>query len=437
MIGYLYFLLGSGVLAFSWRYFTGVDKAYWVMFALAYVVLSFRSVEVNDKLYASSSIMPVLTAGVVFALLLPDDPGARWSPVFAMAAMAAAALFVPEDFKQRRVLQPSVNFGQLSTGAALAGLVIVALVPRVDLQAGENLHLLVVAGVGAAFVYSMINYWLVWTAIRATYGRRGVLRWSGMLTIVSSQMLMGALGGILGGVLVATSESAVPLILAIYVLGHMSVVAYARLREAHESTLKGFVKTLEARDLYTRGHTERVAYFCQLIGEQLGFTGTQLEQIRWAALIHDVGKLAVPVEVMKKRGRLDDDEYRRLRVATHRVDDLLSEVDFLKPMVVVASGCHPRLPEEDFGQVGHTHTTTPNLEQKVLAVADSFDAMTSVRSYRMATSQQAAIAILRDDDNLLYDNAVLDALERGLIDAGERYGPPDLMESEEVASTRA
>jgi len=416
-------------LHFSW-----VDLAYWVMFAGAYVALSVRSVEVNERLYASSSIMPVLTAGVVFALSVPGDSASIWSPVFAMAAIAALGLVVPDDVKKRRVLQPAVNYGQLTVGAAMAGLVISLIVPTVDIEQRGQIYLLVVAGLAAAFVYSVSNYTLVWLAIRFTYGRRELLGWSGIWTILSSQMLMGALGGILGGVLVSTRNSAVPLILAIYVVGHMSVVGYARLREAHESTLKGFVKTLEARDLYTRGHTERVAYFCQLIGEQLGFTGTQLEQIRWAALIHDVGKLAVPVEIMKKRGRLDDDEYRRLRVATHRVDDLLSSVDFLKPMVVVASGCHPRLPEEDFGQVGHTHTTTPNLEQKVLAVADSFDAMTSVRSYRMATSQQAAIGILREDENPLYDNDVLDALEKALAQAGESYGPRELIETEEVMS---
>jgi hypothetical protein len=116
------------------------------------------------------------------------------------------------------------------------------------------------------------------------------------------------------------------------------------------------------------------------------------------------------------------------------VDDLLSEVAFLSPMVQICSGAHPRLSDEDFGQSGHSHTTRPTLEQKVLAVADAFDAMTSTRGYRMAFSQSKAFATLRDDDTPLYDNDVIDALERGLAAVGRSYGPPDIVrESEETA----
>jgi len=140
---------------------------------------------------------------------------------------------------------------------------------------------------------------------------------------------------------------------------------------------------------------------------------------------------------MQKQGKLSDDEYRRLRTATHKVDDLLSEVDFLRPMIEVCSGAHPRLSGEDFGQIGHTHTRNPSLEQRVLAVADAFDAMTSVRGYRMAMSQQAAYDALRRDETALYDAEVVDALERSLVAVGETYGPPHLLVTgEEPAGVR-
>ena len=115
---------------------------------------------------------------------------------------------------------------------------------------------------------------------------------------------------LLGTTIVFVPEPAVtPLILVVYLIGHLSLSSSAQLREAHEATLRGFVKALEAKDLYTRGHTERVAYFAQLTGQELCFSGTQLERLRWAALIHDVGKLAVPGELIRKKGRLTADEY--------------------------------------------------------------------------------------------------------------------------------
>jgi hypothetical protein len=116
------------------------------------------------------------------------------------------------------------------------------------------------------------------------------------------------------------------------------------------------------------------------------------------------------------------------------VDDLLSDVDFLNPMVQICSGAHPRLSDEDFGQTGHTHTTRPTLEQKVLAVADAFDAMTSTRGYRMAFTQSKAFAALREDETPLYDNDIIEALDNGLRSAGRSYGPPDIrIEAEETA----
>jgi HD-GYP domain-containing protein (c-di-GMP phosphodiesterase class II) len=101
-------------------------------------------------------------------------------------------------------------------------------------------------------------------------------------------------------------------------------------------------------------------------------------------------------------------------------------------MVDVASGAHPRLPDESFGQEGHKHTKDPSLEQKVLAAADAFDAMTSTRGYRMAMSQKAALQALRDDPSPLYDPEVIDALSAALGDVGETYGPPHLVNNQTV-----
>ncbi len=373
--------------------------------------------------------MVVLTAGVYFAL------SPEVSPVFAMALLAAAGPLTRNDFARRRVVVPAFNFGQLIVSAFAAGTVLEFLIDELGDGRRPNLTTVMIATASAAVVYTAMNNVLVQIGVRLVYGTTQIIPWSRVGLLLISQILMGLLGGLLGVVLFESNAATIPLVLIVYVIGHLVFLSYSKLREAHESTLKGFILALEARDLYTRGHTERVAYFCRLIGEQLAFTGTQMERMRWAAIIHDMGKLAVPVEIMEKQGRLTDHEYRALRRASHKVDDLLSEVEFLNPMVQICSGAHPRLPEEDFGQSGHTHTTRPTLEQKVLAVADAFDAMTSVRGYRMAFTQSKAFATLRDDETALYDNDVIDALERGLERIGRSYGPPDIVrESEETAS---
>src|SRR5690606_4427626 len=151
--------------------------------------------------------------------------------------------------------------------------------------------------------------------------------------VCSSDLLVG---GLLGAAFNEVQKTAViVLILIVYMIAHLSLFSYSQLREAHQAALRGFVKALEARDLYTRGHTERVAYFAQLIGEELHFTGTQLERLRWACLIHDLGKLAIPGELLSKP-QLTAEEFDQMRQAARKVEAILAEVDFLRPMVSIA-----------------------------------------------------------------------------------------------------
>jgi hypothetical protein len=402
------------------------DWAILGLFAVAYAALSFRSAEVNDRMFANSSTMVIASASMYFLA-----SGYHATPLLIL--IAAAGPFDIEDFRRKRIFQPAGNFGVLIVSALVAGSVGDLLVDpgQEDGFTAATFALVAVVGGLIAATYTITNLSLVRLSVRFAYGARNLLPWSGTGVLFVSQMVMGLVGGLLGAVLAFSEQtlgnrSLLPLILLVYVTGQTVFTSYSVLRVAHESTLRGFVKTLETRDLYTRGHTERVAYFSQLIGQGLGFSGTQLEHMRWASLIHDMGKLAIPIELMQKQGKLTDDEYRRLRSATHKVDDLLSEVDFLRPMVEVCSGAHPRLGTEDFGQIGHHHTTKPTLEQKVLAVADAFDAMTSVRGYRMAMSQRAALDALSADPSPLYDSDVLGVLEQALSNVGETYGPPQL-----------
>lgn len=243
---------------------------------------------------------------------------------------------------------------------------------------------------------------------------------------------MGLLGGLIGAAyLIAGKPPAVlVLMIAVYGIGHMSLYAFAQLRESHLSAIRGFVKTLEAKDMYTRGHTERVAFFSQMIGDELGFTGTQQETIKWAALIHDLGKLAVPTELIRKKGRLEDEEYDQMKSHAHLVEEILAEVDFLQPMVEIASGHHSHYDGSGYGGRGHTQGESPSLEACIVAVADAFDAMTSARSYRMALSQQYAIGELRKNSGGQFHPQVVDAFEKALTKHGRSWGAPHVNDEE-------
>jgi len=417
LIGLGYGLAGAATLGAAAVFSSAPAFLPWAVFATAYALLSFNAVEVNDRYLVSSSVMPLLTGGVAFAV----ESG---SSVLGMCLIALLGAPSARDFREHRLVQPLANAGQLVVSAALAGAsidMVIGLAAR--FPGPPPVAMLVAAGGVGAVVHTAVNNPLVTLGVRLIYGTRAILPWEGMRAIVFSEGIMGMLGGLLGAVLLHTSVSVLPLILVVYVAGHMAFLSHARVRQAHESTLRAFVKSLETRDLYTRGHTERVAHFTRLMAEQLRLPPDRQAKLRVAALIHDMGKLAVPTRLIRTNAELDDEEYRQLRRATHAVDDLLSAVDFLRPLVDMTSGCHGRLTGEDFGQVGHVHTDAPTLDQQIIAVADSFDAMTSVRGYRMALSQEEVLALLRADGHPLYGWETIDALERGLAAVGERYGP--------------
>jgi HD-GYP domain-containing protein (c-di-GMP phosphodiesterase class II) len=396
----------------------------WALFAAAFVFFEWNTVEVNDKLYASPSIMVVMTAAVVFG---PE------SAVLGSCTLAAIALFTPEDLRERRWFQPSVNFGQMViTVAAASGVVSVVL----SRTASDSLVWVAVASGVGAVVYGVVQFQLVSFIVRRVYGQREMKPWSHIGSILVPYTGMGFLGGLLGATYLLIGPASIPLIGIVFFTGYMAFESYAKLREAQLSTLAGFIKALEAKDLYTRGHTERVAYFSNMIGQAMGFNGTQLEKLRWAALIHDVGKLAVPREVIRKKARLTDDEYHEMQAHVHHVEALLNEVEFLRPMVEIASNHHAHFDGNGYHGSTADEGATPSIEARILAVADSFDAMTSTRSYRVALTQEYAFAELRRHAGSQFDPEVVEMFVEVLGASGERYGSPVEL-SEDEARRRA
>jgi len=417
--------MGVAVLILAMIYAEAPDWTVWALFTCLYVVLEFFAVEVNDRLFHSSSIMVAMTAGVIFAL------DTNSSATLGMALMAALGPLVPDDLRERRWFQPMANFGQMVMSAAAAGLILDLGLSVVGEPTVTNLWIIGVVAALASLAFTTTQTLLIRRAVQVVYPYDRLQPWSHLGTLFAGQFTMGLIGGLFGGAyLIADRQAILVLIIGVYAIGHMSLYAFSQLRVSHLSAIKGFVKTLEAKDMYTRGHTERVAYFAEMIGQEYGFNGTQIEEIKWAALIHDLGKLAVPTELIRKRGRLDDEEYAQMKEHAHLVEEILAEVDFLQPMVEIASGHHSHYDGNGYGGRGHTEGEMPSLETCIVAVADAFDAMTSARSYRMALSQRYALGELRKNSGAQFHPEVVDAFERALQKTGRRWGAPHVNDEE-------
>jgi HD-GYP domain-containing protein (c-di-GMP phosphodiesterase class II) len=345
--------------------------------------------------------------------------------------MAALGAVSARDVRQRRLFQPVANFGQLVVTAGVSSLILEQFLLQAEQALGGAYWSWVALGSAvAAIAYVLVNYTFVALAVRIVF-RQNLKAWSHLSELAPSYLAMGFVGGLLGATITRT-EVVLPLVFVVFIIGYHAIASFGELREAHAATLRGFVKALEAKDLYTRGHTERVAEFSALCGQELGFRGTRLERLRWAALIHDVGKLAVPRELIRKRGRLTPDEYEELQRHAHMVEEILAEVEFLQPMVEIASAHHANFDGSGYGGSGHSHGEKPSTEAAILAVADAFDAMTSTRSYRMALSQSYAFGELRRNAGTQFDPEVVEAFIRAITKTGHTYGSPFLDDPEKA-----
>jgi putative nucleotidyltransferase with HDIG domain len=147
---------------------------------------------------------------------------------------------------------------------------------------------------------------------------------------------------------------------------------------------------IEARDAYTRGHTERVTRLALAIAMRLGWSDERLEQCRMGGLLHDVGKIGVPDAILQKPGRLTNEEYDIMKRHPRIGAQILAPITTLSFVVPYVLCHHERWDGKGYpdGLQGHAIP----LEGRVLAIADAFDAMTSDRAYRKGMDRETAVA---------------------------------------------
>jgi hypothetical protein len=178
-------------------------------------------------------------------------------------------------------------------------------------------------------------------------------------------------------------------------------------RERHfRATLEAFAKAIDARDHYTAGHSERVTLYTLVLARASGLAEAELEIVRRAGMLHDIGKVGVPDAVLRKPGPLDPEE--RAAIELHPVIGyrMLEHVPFLTDSLAAVRGHHERwdgtgYPDKLAGNDIHLHA-------RLMAVADTYDAMTSARPYRPGLPREEARRRLHEARGTQFDPAALD-----------------------------
>jgi HD domain len=372
---------------------------------------------------------PLLVLLVLQALFLVCDSAntpltprqTKWSPSSAatlaavvllgpMAAALVGATSVVSLRRQLLVAERLFNGAMCALSGLAAGAAYVALKGPVGLPQASQFQQIVIAFAVAAAVHVLANQALIWGVYSLNRGG-GMLRREGLESslrlLLASDFGYACLGFVIASLWPIMTWFAAVLVLVPLFVARWAMGQFAEQQRAYAATMNALCQAVETKDYYTRGHGDRVSRGAVMIARQVGMSSDRTDAIRFAGMLHDVGKLGVPTQVLQKTGALTEDEFAAIQLHPMRGLEIVREIGFLYEALNGIMHHHERIDGRGYpmGLAGHE---IPEFA-RVIAVADAFDSMTSTRSYREAKSIDMAIGELRRGAGTQFDPLVVEA----------------------------
>jgi putative two-component system response regulator len=187
--------------------------------------------------------------------------------------------------------------------------------------------------------------------------------------------------------------------------------------EQAENVLVSLANALDAKDNYTRGHSERVANYAEELAGALGMAGEERRNVRRAGLLHDIGKIGIRVDYLNKPGALTTSEYEEVKKHPQIGFEICKPLRTMAPLLPLIRGHHERM--DGKGYPDRLTAERIPLALRCISVADVYDALTSDRSYRKAMTADAALVIMRQEVSVgMWDARVVDTLAELVLKRG-------------------
>ena len=182
---------------------------------------------------------------------------------------------------------------------------------------------------------------------------------------------------------------------------------YRKLESAYLDTVKALAAAMEAKDHYTAEHADMLAAMAVAVGRRMGLAEAEIRRLQYAAVLHDIGKIGIPGNILNKPGKLTDAEFQVMAEHTLIGERIISRIDYLEPIARVIRSAHERW--DGRGYPDHIAGDEIPLQSRILFVCDAFHAMTSDRPYRKALPVDEALEELRRNAGGQFDPQVVEA----------------------------
>ena len=406
-------LLGTIFFVFTLNQAHEVDAVGLVIFTLLSVIAESMVIVTQGQRALSVGFIIGLAAIVVFGV-----PEAAWITsigVMLRVVRHEGKTYHPFNFPIEKTL---FNGANATISAGLAGLCYEALgaVPgTIDLNSSIAA---LIAVITAMVIYILVNAVIMSILMHLITGEKFFSNFINNMAWVVKDYLAMAPFAVIMAMAYANYKVAGILIFFIPLLfARYSFKMYIDMRSIYIDTVKSLSQAIEAKDPYTNGHSRRVGEYACKLAERLGLSPKKVENLKIAAILHDIGKIGIDESILNKPGRLTTEEFDKIKQHPEIGVKIIKDIDFLKDASEIILSHHERYDGTGYPE-GRKYKDII-LEAQILSIADVFDALTSERPYRNAMTVEEALDIIEKGKGNQFESRLADTFIRMIKDDKE------------------
>lgn len=405
------------------EYISIKSKLYIILLSLLAIIISLYSALNTDWQQFQSQWFPTLVflAIIILADSFPVTLPRGGNVTVSFAAIAASILIfqpfivitlaIARDllllFNRKNTIKHIFNIAQFAISTGLA-----ALIYRLYAPVGTDFtYVHVTAFIVSMIVLFILNHTFVTLILAFTQDEKPYAIWLTNIKWCTLQFLsMAPLGALIAVIYINIGFWGLVLFLLPLIIARHSFQSYIDMRQTFLDTIKSLSLAIDAKDPYTKGHSSRVADYATLLAKELRWPEDKVEFLSYVALIHDVGKVAVPENTLKKDSLLTDEEFDIMKKHSEAGAEVIKDVKFFATGSNIIKHHHERW--DGNGYPDQLKGEDIPEGARILAVADSYDAMTTDRPYRNALAPLEAIKEIQDCSGTQFDPRVVKAFTR-------------------------
>jgi len=329
-----------------------------------------------------------------------------YGPALAMLITALGALI--GEIIERKVSWYKIIFNT-SQYALTAGIAGIAYQQAGGVVGPQNIFRFILPATICALTYCIVNITLFIMVVSFAQNVRIATIWrTSIKETVPSYIAEAPMGFLMAIVYTEVGIVGILLFFLPLLLARRSFELYTKMRKVYLDTIRALAAAIDAKDPYTKGHSERVAETAVVLAQELNLSDKDIENIEYTALLHDIGKIGIKDKILSKKSSLTDQEFDKIKEHTVMGAKIIEPVDFLKDSYKAIYHHHEKYNGKGYPD-GLKSEDIP-LSARIIAVADAYDAMGSDRPYRKKLNMNKILKELKDQSGKQFDPEVVNAL---------------------------